>query len=379
MKIQMVDLLGQYQRLKPEIDAAMAEVLDSSAFINGPAVAAFARELADFQGVNHVVTCGNGTDALQIALMALDLQPGDEVVVPAFTYVAAVEVIALLGLVPVFAEVEADSFMLSPEDYRAKISHRTKAVIPVHLFGQCADMEAILTIASEHNLAVIEDAAQAIGATYTFRDGSTSKAGTMGTIGTTSFFPSKNLGCFGDGGALFVKEAALAEKVRMIANHGQRVKYHHDIVGINSRLDTLQAAVLRVKLSHLTDFNMRRNHSAALYDAALGHLNGIQIPQRVAGSTHVFHQYTLLCHGCDREELKAYLQSRGIPTMVYYPVPVHLQPAYRRWGQGEGSFPVAEQLAAQVLSLPIHTEQTEEELHHITDAIKAFFAINHLN
>lgn len=378
MKLQMVDLQGQYQRSKMEIDDAISEVLESAAFINGPAVGHFADELAAYNGVNHVVPCANGTDALQIAMMALNLKPGDEVIVPCFTYVATAEVIALLGLAPVFVDVDPKTFMVLPEEVEKSITPKTKAVVPVHLFGQCADMEGLLAVTERHHIYIIEDAAQAIGAEYRFSDGSIKKAGTIGTIGTTSFFPSKNLGCFGDGGALFVQDAELARKTRMIANHGQRVKYHHDIVGINSRLDTLQAAILRVKLKQLDNYSAQRNRSAAFFDKAFAGLASISIPERAPHSTHVFHQYTIKCNGFDREELRVFLDRKGIPTMVYYPVPLHLQKAYNGYGYGKGDFPVSEMLTEKVLSLPIHTEQQESELLYITEAVKEFLTTNGL-
>ncbi|WP_255531388.1 DegT/DnrJ/EryC1/StrS family aminotransferase [Pontibacter rufus] len=375
----MVDLQRQYQRLKQDIDAAMSEILQATSFINGPAVELFAKELADYNNAKHVIPCANGTDALQLAMMALDLKPGDEVIVPAFTYVATAEVIALLGLTPVFVDVYPDTFLISVEEIEKNITPKTKAIVPVHLFGQCADMEGIMAIAQKHDIFVIEDTAQAIGADYTFPDGTTRKAGTISHIGTTSFFPSKNLGCYGDGGALFVNDDALAIKLKMIANHGQRIKYHHDIVGVNSRLDTLQAAILRVKLPQLNDFSLRRSKSAAFYDAELKGFDAISIPARAQNTSHVFHQYTIKCNTFEREALRSFLQVKGIPTMVYYPVPLHLQKAYTNYGYTQGDFPVSEQLSAQVLSIPIHTEQTEEELQYITDSIKEFLAANNLN
>ncbi|MCJ8166409.1 DegT/DnrJ/EryC1/StrS family aminotransferase [Pontibacter sp. E15-1] len=372
MKLQMVDLQGQYYRVKVEIDAAIQNTIQSAAYINGPAVAEFATELATYTGSRHVIPCANGTDALQLAMMALGLKEGDEVIVPSFTYVATAEVIALLGLTPVFVDVDPTTFMISPEHVAAKITPKTRAIVPVHLFGQCADMEPIMQIAREHQVHVIEDTAQAIGATYTFSDGTTKHAGTMGTIGTTSFFPSKNLGCYGDGGAIFVQDEALALRIKMIANHGQRVKYHHDIVGVNSRLDTLQAAILRVKLKQLDAYNTQRNKSAAFYDNALQKYASISIPERSPSSTHVFHQYTLVCHDFDREELRDYLAQKGIPSMVYYPIPLHLQKAYSNYVYTKGDFPVSEMLSERVISLPIHTEQEEEELLYISDAVVEF-------
>ena len=365
--LQMVDLIRQANRLQPALNEAMQAVLQSGAFIQGPEVKAFAQELAAHEGVRHVIPCANGTDALQLAFMALGLAPGDEVLVPVFTYVATAEVIALLGLTPVMVDVDPETFLLQPEAVEAAITPRTRAVVPVHLFGQCAPMEGLLDVAARFNLYVVEDTAQAIGATYTFSDGRTAQAGTMGHIGCTSFFPSKNLGCFGDGGALMTQDDALAALLQQMANHGQKVKYYHDTVGINSRLDTLQAAVLRVKLPHLNDFARRRQAVAAAYDAAFAAVPGVRIPVRAAESTHVFHQYTLLLDGVDRTAFQAELQRRGIPTMVYYPVPLHLQKAYARPEYPVGSFPVAEQLAANVVSLPIHTEMEPDEVAYILE------------
>ena len=373
MKINMVDLYGQYQRIKTEIDDAMREVMESSAFINGPQVKEFAESLAAYNQVEHVVTCGNGTDALQIALMALGLRPGDEVIVPVHTYVATAEVIALLRLVPVFVDCDPGRFTIDVSQIEEKITPRTRAIVPVHLYGQCADMEPLLAIARRHSLYVVEDAAQAIGAAYTFSDGTTRKAGCMGDVGATSFFPSKNLGCYGDGGALFVHDDALAERVRMIANHGQRVKYHHDIVGCNSRLDSLQAAVLNVKLKYLDQYTAARQAAADRYDELLRTVPGIVLPARAANSTHVFHQYTLKVQDNRRDALKACLAEQGIPTMIYYPVPLHLQKAYARANQGKGVFPVAERLSEEVLSLPMHTELTQETQEFVADAIRCFF------
>lgn len=366
-KIQMVDLQGQYLRIKQEVDSAISRVLMSTAFIQGPDVVSFSEALARYTGSAHVVTCANGTDALQIAMMALDLKHGDEVILPVHTYVATAEVIALLGLKPVFAEVLSDSFNMNPALLEGHITSRTKAIVPVHLYGQCADMAPILDVATRHGLYVIEDAAQALGATYTFPDGKVQQAGTMGTFGTTSFFPSKNLGAYGDGGALFTQTQALAERARMIANHGQRKKYHHEIVGINSRLDTLQAAVLEVKLKHLPDFERRRQQAAAAYDAALSGIDGLVIPRRMPGCSHVFHQYTIRVD--DRDGLRIALEKKGIPTMIYYPVPLHHQQAYR----SDGSFPVAEELSRTVLSLPIHTEMEADTLAYISGFIRAHY------
>lgn len=371
-KIHMVDLHGQYLKIKPEIDQAIQHVLDSTAFIQGPQVHQFADALKYYVGAGFCIPCANGTDALQIAMMALDLKSGDEVILPVHTYVATAEVIALLGLTPVFIDVDAGTFNIDVAQLESKITSKTKAIVPVHLYGQCAYMEKILGIAQKHKLFVIEDVAQALGAVYTFSDGRKMRAGTMGTIGTTSFFPSKNLGCYGDGGAVFCNDSALAEKIKMMANHGQRIKYHHDVIGVNSRLDTLQAAILQVKLKHLDAYEASRRAVADFYDNALRDVAPIKIPVRSAYSTHVFHQYTLQVER--RDELKKFLETKGIPTMIYYPVPLHFQKAYRKDGFGEGSFPVTEQLSKVVISLPIHTEMQHEELAYICASIKEFYS-----
>lgn len=372
MKIEMVDLRGQYLHIQSEINGAMQEVLSSVAFINGSQVKEFSRNLALYNGIKHVVTCGNGTDALQIAFMALGLKPGDEVIVPVHTYVATAEVIALLRLVPVFVDCDEDHFTIDVNQIEDKITPRTRAIAPVHLYGQCADMEPLLEIARRHHLFVVEDTAQAIGATYAFSDGTRRRAGCMGTIGATSFFPSKNLGCYGDGGALFVDDDALAERVRMIANHGQRVKYHHDVIGCNSRLDTLQAAILNVKLKYLDRYTEARQQAAARYDELLKDVAGIILPKRTENGTHVFHQYTIRVLNHRRDALKAYLAEQGIPSMIYYPVPLHLQKAYIQEGKGIGTFPVAERLSEEVLSLPMHTELTLEMQEFIAERIRCF-------
>ncbi len=372
MKIEMVDLRGQYLHIQSEINEAMQEVLASAAFINGSQVKEFSRNLALYNGIKHVVTCGNGTDALQIAFMALGLKPGDEVIVPVHTYVATAEVIALLRLVPVFVDCDEDHFTIDVNQIEDKITPRTRAIAPVHLYGQCADMEPLLEIARRNHLFVVEDTAQAIGATYAFSDGTRRRAGCMGTIGATSFFPSKNLGCYGDGGALFVDDDALAERVRMIANHGQRVKYHHDVIGCNSRLDTLQAAILNVKLKYLDRYTEARQQAAARYDELLKDVAGIILPKRTENSTHVFHQYTIRVLNHRRDALKAYLAEQGIPSMIYYPVPLHLQKAYIQEGKGIGTFPVAERLSKEVLSLPMHTELTLEMQEFIAERIRCF-------
>ncbi|MNK10366.1 UDP-2-acetamido-2-deoxy-3-oxo-D-glucuronate aminotransferase [compost metagenome] len=371
--IQMVDLKGQYQKIKTEIDVAINEVLESTAFINGPQVKSFEQKLADFLSVAHVVTCANGTDALQIALMALDLQPGDEVIVPAFTYVATAEVISLLKLEPVMTDVCPDTFGITADLLEKVITPKTKAIVPVHLYGQCVDMENILKVAKKHNLYVVEDTAQAIGASYTFSNGEVKMAGTMGHIGTTSFFPSKNLGCYGDGGAMYTNDPELAKKLRMIANHGQEKKYYHKVVGCNSRLDTLQAAILDVKLNYLKAYSEARQQVAEAYDAALQKLDWLDIPSRNEKSTHVFHQYTIkLINSEDRDLLKGFLQKRGIPSMIYYPVSLHLQEAFKTDEFGVGDFPISEDLCSRVLSLPIHTEMESKDLSFIINAIKSF-------
>lgn len=372
-KIQMVDLRSQYENIKKEVNEGIQEVIDNTAFINGQQVKNFAKELAEYNQVAHVIPCANGTDALQIAMMALDFKPGDEVIVPAFTYVATVEVIALLGLKPVFIDVTPDTFELEVGELKGCLTSKTVGIVPVHLYGQCSNMEAILDFASKHGLKVIEDTAQAIGADYTFSAGRVAKAGTMGDVGTTSFFPSKNLGCFGDGGAMFTNDAELAAKLQMIANHGQKKKYYHDRIGINSRLDTLQAAILSVKLKHLNEYSKARNNVADKYDEAFSNLAHIQTPVRVKNSTHVFHQYTIQIKNGKRDELKAYLQEKGVPSMVYYPVPLHLQSAYQKFGYKQKDFPVAEALCTKVLSLPIHTEMNPEDQDFIVETLKGFF------
>jgi len=371
-KIKMVDLHAQYMHIKDEIDAAIGRVLTSTAFIQGPEVNQFADALAAYTHSSFVIPCANGTDALQIAMMALDFKFGDEIILPVHTYVATAEVIALLGLTPVFIDVDEKSFNIDVTQIESKITSKTVGIVPVHLYGQCADMEPILAIAKKYDLKVIEDVAQALGAVYSFSDGAKKSAGTMGTIGTTSFFPSKNLGCFGDGGAMFTQDKALAEKIKMISNHGQKIKYHHDSIGVNSRLDTLQAGILLAKLKHLPEYERSRNDVANFYDHALAGISHVKTPVRVKYSTHVFHQYTI-CVQDRRDELKAFLEKNEIPTMIYYPVPLHLQKAYQRSGFGVGSFPVTEQLSKSVLSLPIHTEMTKTQLNYICNTIQTFF------
>lgn len=372
-KIKMVDLDSQYQRIKPEIDAAIQSVLDSSAFIQGPQVAQFAKALAEYTGAKHVIPCANGTDALQIAMMVLDYKPGDEIILPVHTYVATAEVIALLKLVPVFVDVEENTFNINVDQIKNKITKKTVAIVPVHLYGQCANMEAILKIAEENNLHVIEDAAQSLSAEFIFSNRTRKKSGTIGTIGTTSFFPSKNLGCYGDGGAIFTNDSALAEKITMMANHGQKVKYHHETIGVNSRLDTIQAAILNVKLKYLNEYTQKRNDVASHYDKALKDIKSIHLPYRASYSTHAFHQYTIKVDGIDRDEFKLYLDGCKIPSMIYYPVPLHLQKAYRQPGIDIGSFPITEKLSKTVLSLPVHTEMHEDQLNYICTIIKNYF------
>lgn len=369
-RIQMVDLHGQYMKIKAEVDAAISEVIDSSAFINGPAVGRFASALAQYAGAAYVIPCGNGTDALQISLMALGLRPGDEVIVPAFTYVASAEVIALLGLVPVMVDVDRDTFNTDIRFIEKALTPRTRAIIPVHLFGQSCDMAPIMEFAQAHGLYVIEDNAQSLGAVYRFRDGSCRHTGTIGHIGCTSFFPSKNLGCYGDGGAVFTDDPELAGRIRMTANHGQQVKYHHDVVGCNSRLDTIQAAVLEVKLRHLGEYCQARQEAAARYREMLGDVDGIELPAESAYSTHVYHQFTLKVADGRRDALKEHLASCGIPSMIYYPLPLHRQKAYLK---PDLSLPVSEYLASGVLSLPMHTELNAGMQERIAGAVKEFF------
>ncbi|MGB0166701.1 MAG: DegT/DnrJ/EryC1/StrS family aminotransferase [Luteibaculum sp.] len=370
--LPMVDLAGQYRKIKSEIDNALIDVLESTAFINGPEVQNFAKELAAYLNVKHVIPCANGTDALQIALMALGLKPGDEVITPSFTYVATVEVIALLGLKPVFVDVDLDTYTMDIASMKKALSSKSKAIVPVHLYGQCAQMDEILAFAKEHNLAVVEDTAQAIGADYFHSNGKSSKAGTIGDIGTTSFFPSKNLGCYGDGGALFTNNDELADKLKKIANHGQEVRYYHDLVGVNSRLDSVQAAILRVKLPHLDSYNGTRRKAADFYDKAFANVAQIETPVRAAYSTHVFHQYTLKLNGVDREALMKHLNDHGIPSMLYYPVPVHRQKAYKHYCPDESHLKNTNDLTDIVLSLPMHSELDEETLKRITNTLIDF-------
>ena len=364
-KIEMVDLRGQYEKIKEAVDAGIREVIDSAQFVKGGKVKEFEGQLAQYLGVKHVIAVGNGTDALQIALMALGLKPGDEVITPTFTFIATAEVVALLGLTPVLVDVDYDTMCVTPEAIERAITSQTKAIVPVHLFGQNADMEGILALARKYGLYVVEDACQSIGAKYTFSDGRVATSGTMGNIGCTSFFPSKNLGCYGDGGALFTDDDELAQKIRVIANHGMEVRYHHDVVGVNSRLDSIQAAVLLAKLPHLDEYIAARQCAAEYYNKAFEENKRLLTPVVGRGTTHAFHQYTLRCVGVNRDALREKLAEKGVPAMVYYPIPLHQQKAYRDARYKEGDFPVAERLATEVLSLPMHTELSEEQLEYI--------------
>lgn len=371
-KIQMVDLMTQYQSIKQEVDTAILNVIENAQFINGPEVSAFQQELEGYLNAKHVIPCANGTDALQIALMALGLKPGDEVITPSFTYVATTEVIALLGLKPVFVEVDQDTFCIDVTKIEAAITSKTKAIVPVHLYGQAAEMDAIMDIARKHNLFVVEDNAQAIGCTYTHADGSVSKTGTIGTIGCTSFFPSKNLGCYGDGGALYTNNDELAVQIRMIANHGQSKRYYHDVVGCNSRLDSIQAAVLRIKLRRLDEYNAKRRAVADHYDRFFSKYDGIKTPVRNPKSEHVFHQYTLTLEGIDRDALNAYLAEKDVPSMIYYPVPAHKQKMFSAFDSETTHLPITDWLTERVISLPIHTEMEVEQLQTICNAVASF-------
>jgi UDP-2-acetamido-2-deoxy-ribo-hexuluronate aminotransferase len=371
--LQMVDLKSQYAKIKTEIDTAIINVVESTMFIGGPEVKRFQESLEKYLGAKHVVPCANGTDALQIAMMAAGLKPGDEVIVPSFTYVATAEVIALLGLKPVMTDVDPKTFNITAAIVKKHLTKRTKAIVPVHLFGQCADIEGIMALAKEHNLIVIEDNAQAIGADYTFSNGEKKKAGTIGHIGCTSFFPSKNLGCYGDGGAISTNDDALAAKIRSIANHGQAARYYHEIIGVNSRLDAIQAAILNVKLPHLDEYNTARGKAAKYYDKVFSKIKALKIPARAKNSIHVFHQYTLLVKNGKRDELQKFLEEKGVPAMIYYPVPLYEQKAFAHYWKRKSGFKVTEQLCKEVISLPMHTEHSEETLLKITEAVKEFF------
>lgn len=371
-QIQMVDTRTQYHHIKEEVDKAVLEVMESSAFINGKPVQEFAGNLSAYLGAKFTIPCANGTDALQIAMMALGLQPGDEVITPSFTYIATTEVIALLKLKPVFVEVDPQTFCIDPAAIEKAITPRTKAIVPVHLYGHAAPMEEIMALAKKHQLYVIEDNAQAIGCDYTFADGSVKKTGTIGDIGCTSFYPSKNLGAFGDGGAIFTNDEALSVKLRMIANHGQQKKYYHEIVGCNSRLDTIQAAILDIKLKHLDEYIAARRAAADFYDKAFAGHPKITVPYRASYSHHVFHQYTLILEGVDRDALSQYLAAQQVPSMIYYPVPGHKQKMFEQFGSGSQVLPVTDWLTERVISLPIHTELDGEQLTFITQQVLAF-------
>ena len=375
MNIQMVDLKSQYEKIKEEIAAGIQNCLDNTAYINGPAVKEFQQAFEKYLGVKHVIPCANGTDALQIALMALDLKPGDEVICPAFTYVATAEVIGLLGLVPIMVDVDVDTFNISLDHLDQYVTPKTKVIVPVHLYGQSADMEQILAFAKKHNLYVVEDNAQAIGSDYTFADGSSKKTGTIGEIGCTSFFPSKNLGCYGDGGAIMTNDDELAAKIRMIANHGQEKKYYHKVLGCNSRLDTLQAEVLKVKLKYLDEYAAARNKVAVYYYQNLAEISEIEVPKRSASSNHVFHQYTLKIKNGKRDALQQYLAENKIPSMIYYPLPLYKQEAFQQYVGADFSLPVTEVLCQEVLSLPIHTEFNKESSDYVIASIKKFFTL----
>lgn len=368
----MVDLKGQYNKIKKEIDEAIFKVIEDTSFVKGEKVKLFETQLADYIKAKHVISCANGTDALQVAMMSLDLKPGDEVITADFTFIATAEVIALLHLTPVLVDVDPKTFLITPEAIERAITPKTKAIVPVHLFGQCADMESIMQIAKKHNLYVIEDVAQANGCMYTFKNGNKQSAGTIGHIGCTSFFPSKNLGCFGDGGALISNDDELANRIRSVTNHGMTKRYYHDNIGVNSRLDTIQAAVLSIKLKYLDQYNKARNKAAEYYDKAFENITWLKIPERVSWSDHIFHQYTLVIENGLRNKVKSYLEVKGIPAMIYYPVPIHSQVAYEKYGFEDDNFKVTNMLSEKVLSLPMHTELSDEQLGYITDAIKNF-------
>ena len=370
--IQMVDLRQQYAKIKNEVDEAIHDVLDSAAFINGKTVTDFANDLSAYLGIKHVIPCANGTDALQISMMALDLQPGDEVITPSFTYIATTEVVALLRLKPVFVEVDPKTFCIDPVALEKAITSKTKAIVPVHLYGQSAPMEEIMKIAGKYKLYVIEDNAQAIGGDYTFRNGRKQKTGTIGTVGATSFFPSKNLGCYGDGGAIFTNDDALAGKLKMIANHGQSKRYYHDVIGCNSRLDSIQAAVLNIKLKNLDGYIAARVKVADYYDKAFAGQPKITTPYRALYNQHVFHQYTLILEGTDRNGLNEFLASRNIPSMIYYPIPAHRQQMFAALGGSSYQLTTTDWLTERVISLPIHTEMEEEQLQYISSAVLEF-------
>jgi dTDP-4-amino-4,6-dideoxygalactose transaminase len=368
----MVDLKGQYEKIKPEIDKAIHDVIDSTAFINGPAVQQFQADMEKYLNIDHVIPCANGTDALQVAMMGLGLKPGDEVITTSFTFIATAEVIALLGYTPVLVDVDPDTFNIDPEAIVKAITPKTKAIVPVHLFGQTADMEKIMQIAKEHKLFVIEDTCQAIGSDYTFSDGTVKKAGTIGDVAGMSFFPSKNLGCYGDGGAIFTNNDELAQQLRVVVNHGMVVRYYHDYIGVNSRLDSIQAAVLKIKLQRLDEYAKARQEAAAFYNKAFENHPKLKTPVVAKNSTHVFHQYTLVTKDLDRDAMQKFLMEKKVPAMIYYPVPMHMQKAYQDPRYKEGDFPVTEHLSKHVISLPMHTELEQEQLEYITAAVLEF-------
>ncbi len=371
-EIRMVDLKAQYDNIREEINTALHEVIDSTAFINGPAVKAFQSGMEKYLDVKHVIPCANGTDALQVSMMALGLKPGDEVITVSFTFIATAEIIALLGLTPVMVDVDAETFNIDPESVRKAITPKTKAIVPVHLFGQAAPMEELLEIANEHNLFLVEDTCQAIGADYIFKDGKTAKVGTIGDIGCVSFFPSKNLGAYGDGGAIFTNNDEYAAMLRSVVNHGMTKRYHHDHVGVNSRLDSIQAAILNVKLKYLDRYAAARQKAADYYDNAFKDHPKLKIPARGMHSSHVFHQYTLVTTDIDRDVLQKFLMDKGVPAMIYYPVPLHMQKAYIDPRYKEGDFPVTEELSKRVISLPMHTELDDEQLKYISESVLEF-------
>ena len=373
----MVDLVSQYEKIKPSIDTAIQDVIQHAHFINGPAVSRFQTDLQEYLGVKHVIPCANGTDALQIAMMALGLKPGDEIITPSFTYIATTEVIALLGLTPVFVEVDPQTFCIDPTAIEAAITPKTKALVPVHLYGQAANMNAVMDIAQKHNLFVIEDNAQAIGSDYHLTNGKKVKTGTIGDIGCTSFFPSKNLGCYGDGGALCTNNDELAKKIKMIANHGQQQKYVHEVIGCNSRLDTIQAAILEVKLRQLDNYIDARREVAERYDEAFASIPGVRIPFRADDSKHVFHQYTLILEDASRAALQEALTANDIPSMIYYPIPAHKQQMFAAFGSSNTELPTTDWLTDRVISLPIHTEMDEEQTEFIIDTVNSFFGNKH--
>ena len=371
-EIRMVDLKGQYEKIQEEIDKAVLDVIRSTAYINGPEVQKFKQELGTYLGVKHVIPCANGTDALQVSMMALDLEPGDEIITSAFTFIATAEVIELLKLKPVFVDVDPETFNIIPGEIEKAITSKTKAIVPVHLFGQSVDMQKVMDISKKHNLFVIEDACQSIGASYTFPNGEKKKTGAIGHTGCTSFFPSKNLGCYGDGGAIFTNDDEIADKLSVVVNHGMKKRYYHDMVGVNSRLDSIQAAVLRIKLKYLDQYAEARREAADLYDKGLANNPNIITPVRSEFSDHVFHQYTIITDGIDRDKLQEYLKEKNIPNAVYYPVPLHLQKAFKLSGLKEGDLPVTEELSRKVLSLPMHTELDKEQIAYITSTINEF-------